>query len=166
MNAIQFIKEHGVDKAREVVEVRAMDNFEEWFQSQDFYTNLRFIHGDALFLKDGDVYRVLVVRTASKAWQEQQKRVEEQAKEINFLNNRADDLALDQMKTAQFNYQLEQKINDLQAQLDEVNASNLRRSVHIDRLQKHNLKLQQRLKENGLEWKDLIEEQALKGGED
>jgi len=99
------------------------------------------------------------------AWQEQQKRVDEQAKEINFLNNRADDLALDQMKTAQFNYQLEQKINDLQAQLDEVNASNLRRSVHIDRLQKHNLKLQQRLKENGLEWKDLIEEQALKGGE-
>lgn len=98
-------------------------------------------------------------------WQEQQKRIDEQAKEINFLNNRADDLALDQMKTAQFNYQLEQKINDLQAQLDEVNASNLRRSVHIDRLQKHNLKLQQRLKENGLEWKDLIEEQALKGGE-
>ncbi len=142
-----------------------MEKFEEWFQSQDFYTNLRFIHSDALFLKDGDVYRVLVVRTASKAWQEQQKRVDEQAKEINFLNNRADDLALDQMKTAQFNYQLEQKINDLQAQLDEVNASNLRRSVHIDRLQKHNLKLQQRLKENGLEWKDLIEEQALKGGE-
>lgn len=142
-----------------------MDKFEEWFQSQDFYTNLRFIHGDALFLKDGDVYRVLTVRIASDAWQEQQKRVDEQAKEINFLNNRADDLALDQMKTAQFNYQLEQKINDLQAQLDEVNASNLRRSVHIDRLQKHNLKLQQRLKENGLEWKDLIEEQALKGGE-
>ena len=49
--------------------------------------------------------------------------------------------------------------------MDEVNASNLRRSVHIDRLQKHNLKLQQRLKENGLEWKDLIEEQALKGGQ-
>ncbi len=97
--------------------------------------------------------------------EELQKRVDEQAKEINFLNNRADDLALDQMKTAQFNYQLEQKINDLQAQLDEVNASNLRRSVHIDRLQKHNLKLQQRLKENGLEWKDLIEEQALKGGQ-
>ena len=142
-----------------------MDKFEEWFQSQDFYTNLRFIHGDALFLKDGDVYRVLTVRIASDAWQEQQKRVDEQAKEINFLNNRADDLALDQMKTAQFNYQLEQKINDLQAQLDEVNASNLRRSVHIDRLQKHNLKLQQRLKENGLEWKDLIEEQALKGGQ-
>jgi len=164
MNAHKFVADFGIERAKAILEVRAMDNFEEWFQSQDFYTNLRFIHGDALFLKDGDVYRVLVVRTASKAWQEQQKRVDEQAKEINFLNNRADDLALDQMKTAQFNYQLEQKINDLQAQLDEVNASNLRRSVHIDRLQKHNLKLQQRLKENGLEWKDLIEEQALKGG--
>lgn len=54
-----------------------MDKFEEWFQSQDFYTNLRFIHGDALFLKDGDVYRVLTVRIASDAWQEQQKRVDE-----------------------------------------------------------------------------------------
>lgn len=53
-----------------------MDNFEDWFSSQDFYTNLRFIHGDALFLKDGDVYRVLVVRIASDAWQEQQKQIE------------------------------------------------------------------------------------------
>lgn len=62
-----------------------MDKFEEWFQSQDFYTNLRFIHGDALFLKDGDVYRVLVVRTASKAWQEQQKRVDELSQENEKL---------------------------------------------------------------------------------
>lgn len=52
-------------------------NFEEWFQSQDFYTNLRFIYGDALFLKDSDVYRVLVVRIASKAWQHQRKQVDE-----------------------------------------------------------------------------------------
>ena len=53
-----------------------MDKFEEWFQSQDFYTNLCFIHGDALFLKDSDLYRVLVVRISSEAWQEQQKQIE------------------------------------------------------------------------------------------
>lgn len=87
-NAHKFVAVHGIEKAKAVLEVRAMDNFEEWFQSQDFYTNLRFIHGDALFLKDGDVYRVLVVRTASKAWQEQQKRVDE-------LNQNNEKLRLD-----------------------------------------------------------------------
>lgn len=54
-----------------------------------------------------------------KEVKEQQKRIDEQAKEINFLNNKADDLALDQMKTAQFNYQLEQKIDELQARVDD-----------------------------------------------
>lgn len=77
MKAHKFVEDFGIEKAKEVLEVRAMDNFEEWFQSQDFYTNLRFIHGDALFLKDGDVYRVLEVRIASDAWQEQQKRIDE-----------------------------------------------------------------------------------------
>ena len=77
MKAHKFVADFGIDVAKEVLEVRAMDNFEEWFQSQDFYTNLRFIHGDALFLKDGDVYRVLEVRIASDAWQEQQKRIDE-----------------------------------------------------------------------------------------
>lgn len=65
-----------------------MDNFEEWFTSQDFYTNLHFIHGDALFFKDGDVYRVLTVRIASEAWQEQQKRIDE-------LNQNNEKLRLD-----------------------------------------------------------------------
>lgn len=39
-----------------------MSDFEMWFANQDFYANMRFIHGDALFLKDGDVYRVLPVQ--------------------------------------------------------------------------------------------------------
>ena len=46
-----------------------MIDFEKWFADQDFYTNMRFIHGDALFAKDGDVYRVLPVQISYRAWQ-------------------------------------------------------------------------------------------------
>ena len=42
--------------------------FEVWFEDQDFYTNMRFIHGDKLFDRDGDVYRVLPVQMAYQAW--------------------------------------------------------------------------------------------------
>ena len=42
--------------------------FEEWFQDQYFYTNLRYRYGDALFMKDGDIYRKLPVQMAYMAW--------------------------------------------------------------------------------------------------
>ncbi|WP_180122986.1 hypothetical protein [Acinetobacter sp. YH12086] len=45
-----------------------MSDFEKWFEDQDFYTNMRFIHGDKLFDKDGDVYRVLPVHIAFESW--------------------------------------------------------------------------------------------------
>lgn len=45
-----------------------MSEFEKWFKDQDFYTNMRFIHGDKLFDKDGDVYRVLPVQMTYLAW--------------------------------------------------------------------------------------------------
>lgn len=45
-----------------------MSEFEKWFMDQEFYTNMRFIHGDALFTKDGDVYRVLPVLIAFESW--------------------------------------------------------------------------------------------------
>lgn len=48
-------------------------NFEEWFKAQDFYTNMRFSHGDRLFDKDGDVYRVLPVQMAHAAYKERPK---------------------------------------------------------------------------------------------
>ena len=51
--------------------------FEEWFQQQPFYLNLRFIHGDQLFTSENSVYRVLAVQVAWSAWMEQQKRIEE-----------------------------------------------------------------------------------------
>lgn len=47
-----------------------MIDFEKWFADQDFYTNMRFIHGDGLFAKDGDVYRVLPVQMTYVAWSE------------------------------------------------------------------------------------------------
>ncbi|NHC02348.1 hypothetical protein G9F31_00930 [Acinetobacter sp. 187] len=47
-----------------------MIDFEKWFADQDFYTNMRFIHGDALFAKDCDVYRVLPVQMTYVAWSE------------------------------------------------------------------------------------------------
>lgn len=49
-----------------------MKEFEEWFINQDFYKNMGFIHGDALFLKDDDVYRVLPVQMTWRAYQLQQ----------------------------------------------------------------------------------------------
>lgn len=45
-----------------------MSDFEKWFEAQYFYTNMRFVHGDALFIKDGDVYRVLLVQMAWEAF--------------------------------------------------------------------------------------------------
>lgn len=47
-----------------------MSEFEKWFADQDFYTNMRFIHGDNLFGKDGDMYRVLPVQMTYVAWSE------------------------------------------------------------------------------------------------
>ncbi|MFW1982631.1 hypothetical protein ACG94M_04780 [Acinetobacter guillouiae] len=62
-----------------------MDKFEEWFASQDFYTNMLFIHGDGLFVRDGDVYRVLPVQMTWEVWQSRQTEVEEKEKRITEL---------------------------------------------------------------------------------
>lgn len=51
-----------------------MSDFEKWFEDQDFYTNMRFIHGDKLFDKDGDVYRVLPVQMTYQGWSTQRQR--------------------------------------------------------------------------------------------
>ena len=62
-----------------------MDKFKEWFVSQYFYTNMRFVHGDALFDKDGDFFRILAVQIAWEAWQSRQAEVEEKDKRIEEL---------------------------------------------------------------------------------
>jgi len=45
-----------------------MSEFEKWFEDQDFYTNMRFIHGDKLFDKDDGAYRLLPVQMTYLAW--------------------------------------------------------------------------------------------------
>ena len=54
-----------------------MSEFEKWFEDQDFYTNMRFIHGDRLFDKDGDIYRVLPVQIAYQGWNARQSEIGE-----------------------------------------------------------------------------------------
>ena len=51
-----------------------MSDFEKWFEDQDFHTNMRFIHGDKLFDRDGDVYRVLPVQMTYRGWDTQRQR--------------------------------------------------------------------------------------------
>lgn len=61
-------------------------NFEHWFLNQDFYTNMRFIHGDNLFSKDGDVYRVLPVQMAYVVFSEKHAEYAE-AKQVGIALN-------------------------------------------------------------------------------
>ncbi|MFW1946186.1 hypothetical protein ACG93R_22135 [Acinetobacter guillouiae] len=59
-----------------------MDKFKEWFVSQYFYSNLRFVHGDALFDKDGDFFRILAVQIAWEAWQSRQAELDQAYEDI------------------------------------------------------------------------------------
>ena len=70
--------------------------FEEWFQQQHFYLNLRFIHGERLFIFDAqDGYVVQAVQISWATWQEQQKRIDsiktksiEQALKLSSMSER------------------------------------------------------------------------------
>lgn len=62
--------------------------YEDWFINQEFYTNMRFIHGDNLFSKDGGVYRVLPVQMTYVAFSEQQSQIEQLEKEKAELQGR------------------------------------------------------------------------------
>jgi hypothetical protein len=62
-----------------------MDKFKEWFVSQYFYTNMRFVHGDALFDKDGDFFRILAVQIAWEAWQSRQAELDQLQLQINEM---------------------------------------------------------------------------------
>lgn len=43
-------------------------NFEDWFKEQGFYFKFLYMHGDRLFLKDGDEYRNFYVNCIYKAF--------------------------------------------------------------------------------------------------
>lgn len=44
--------------------------FEQWFKNKSFYYQLVFIHGERLFLRDQQMYRILVVQIAFETWSE------------------------------------------------------------------------------------------------
>lgn len=49
-----------------------MGDFEQWFEQQDFYPKMRYIHGDALFINEKNQYRVLPVQMIYQTWQQWQ----------------------------------------------------------------------------------------------
>ena len=101
-----------------------MDKFEQWFINQDFYTNMRFIHGDALFIKDGDVYRVLPVQMTWVAWQSRQA-------EVDLLQQYNDDLAGGQCCLYRELKEKDKRIEGLERQLKAVHALARMRSAVI-----------------------------------
>ena len=49
-----------------------MNSFQEWFEQQDFYPKMRYIHGDALFINENNQYRILLVQMIYQTWQQWQ----------------------------------------------------------------------------------------------
>lgn len=62
--------------------------FQQWFESQDFYTSMRLTHGDRLFDKDWDIYRVLPVQMTWMAWGGKQAELNEKDRRIAGLESR------------------------------------------------------------------------------
>lgn len=100
-----------------------MSEFEKWFKDQDFYTNMRFIHGDKLFDKDGDVYRVLPVQMAYQGWNTQRQRSKDEF------------VALTQeWHTKGWNAR-QGEIDDLKAQLNNMEACYIEKKKELEELQ-------------------------------
>ncbi|WP_288400252.1 hypothetical protein [uncultured Acinetobacter sp.] len=43
-------------------------DFELWIKSTSHYPKLMLIHGERLFIKDGDQYKILAIQLAYEAW--------------------------------------------------------------------------------------------------
>ena len=108
-----------------------MSEFEKWFKDQDFYTNMRFIHGDKLFDKDGDVYRVLPVQMTYQGWSSQRQRSKDEfvaltqewhTKGWNARQGEVDDLKaqLNNMETCYI--EKKKQVEDQQKRIDDVEA--------------------------------------------
>ncbi|MEQ1095122.1 hypothetical protein [Acinetobacter johnsonii] len=108
-----------------------MNDFEKWFEDQDFYTNMRFIHGDKLFDKDGDVYRVLPVQMTYQGWSSQRQRSKDEfvaltqewhTKGWNARQGEIDDLKaqLNNMETCYI--EKKKEVEDQQKRIDDVEA--------------------------------------------
>lgn len=113
-----------------------MSEFEKWFKDQDFYTNMRFIHGDKLFDKDGGAYRVLPVQMTYQGWSSQRQRSKDEF------------VALTQeWHTKGWNAR-QGEIDELKAQLNNMEACYIEKKKQVEELQKTNISLEAGLRKN------------------
>src|SRR5690606_21036556 len=103
---------------------RFMSDSERWFEDQDFYTNMRFIHGDKLFDKDGDVYRVLPVQMTYQGWNTQRQRSKDEFVAIT-----------QEWHTKGWNAR-QGEIDDLKAQLNNMEACYIEKKKEVEAQQK------------------------------
>ena len=101
-----------------------MSEFEKWFKNQDFYTNMRFIHGDKLFDKDGDVYRVLPVQMTYQGLSSQRQRSKDEFVELT-----------QEWHTKGWNAR-QGEIDDLKAQLNNMEACYIEKKKQVEDQQK------------------------------
>lgn len=101
-----------------------MSDFEKWFEDQDFYTNMRFIHGDKLFDKDGDVYRVLPVQMTYQGWSSQRQRSKDEFVELT-----------QEWHTKGWNAR-QGEIDNLKAQLNNMEACYIEKKKELEDQQK------------------------------
>ena len=108
-----------------------MSDFERWFEDQDFYTNMRFIHGDKLFDKDGDVYRVLPVQMTYQGWSSQRQRSKDEFVELtqewhtkgwNARQGEIDELKAQLNNMEQCYIEKKKEVEDQQKRIDDVEA--------------------------------------------
>ena len=100
-----------------------MSDFEKWFEDQDFYANMRFIHGDKLFDKDGDVYRVLPVQMTYQGWNTQRQRSKDEFVAIT-----------QEWHTKGWNAR-QGEIDELKAQLNNMETCYIEKKKEVDELQ-------------------------------
>ena len=128
-----------------------MSDFEKWFKDQDFYTNMRFIHGDKLFDKEGGVYRVLTVQMTYQGWNTQRQRSKDEF------------VALTQeWHTKGWNAR-QGEIDDLKAQLNNMETCYIEKRKQVDaalEITKQGIR-----KQGGDYYLEKLE-QALKGGDE
>lgn len=128
--------------------------FEVWFEDQDFYTNMRFIHGDKLFDKDGGAYRVLPVQMTYLAWLVGRAGIKEMDEVIK-------------MQDADLR-KYEKQIDELKAQLNNMEACYIEKKKEVEAVE-HQKSLQEleisQISQANQEWQKINGElaKALRG---
>ena len=112
-----------------------MSDFEKWFEDQDFYTNMRFIHGDKLFDKDGDVYRVLPVQMTYQGWSTQRQRSKDEFVELT-----------QEWHTKGWNAR-QGEIDELKAQLSNMEACYIEKKKQVEAVSQVLCELKESLKD-------------------